>query len=288
MLNVARVILTSEQLMYGFVPDFRGSKENRVPISDESITKIKGEYWTTLWIVRTTRRTSVDEMREKKSNVYARTSFLFLAAVQPRFGYPESDMHSLWNQVLRPSLVQTILDSRKSEKKRHSAPATTTSNADSNANVSSQSQRCSPEWTVSSLHDTPVCCLWSVIYPWWRENKTSHRSSRYVSGIDSPRNEDNHLSIVCFRYVIIQELLFVLGRLISAASNNPRWIVREHEVQLRQDFFIWFLNCLSTREMLPQCTNKNKLSMDSLFWFRYSSPLRVERNKKTSDAHLPV
>lgn len=44
MLNVARVILTSEQLMHGFVPDFRGSKENRVPISDESITKIKGKY----------------------------------------------------------------------------------------------------------------------------------------------------------------------------------------------------------------------------------------------------
>ena len=40
-LNRARVILSSEQLENGFVPDFGGSKEGRVPIDESQVEKLK-------------------------------------------------------------------------------------------------------------------------------------------------------------------------------------------------------------------------------------------------------
>jgi hypothetical protein len=43
---------------------------------------------------------------------------LFAAAVQHRFEYSSSDMDALWSRVLRPSLGQKILDSKREEKRK--------------------------------------------------------------------------------------------------------------------------------------------------------------------------
>lgn len=42
MLNCARVILSPEQLRNGFVPDFGGSKDGRIPIDESQVDKLKG------------------------------------------------------------------------------------------------------------------------------------------------------------------------------------------------------------------------------------------------------
>ncbi|CAF1538688.1 unnamed protein product [Adineta ricciae] len=79
MLAAARVVLTQEQYENGYLPDFRGDKENRVEIEQDR----------------------VDKLRE---------------AVQKKFGYKTEDMDSIWNNI-RTSLVQKVSDVRKSKKR---------------------------------------------------------------------------------------------------------------------------------------------------------------------------
>ena len=42
LLTAARIVLTEEQFTNGYLPDFRGDKTGRVPISQESVDKLRG------------------------------------------------------------------------------------------------------------------------------------------------------------------------------------------------------------------------------------------------------
>ena len=96
MLNCARVILSPEQLRNGFVPDFSGSREGRIPIDESQVQTLKGTV-------------------KEHDNSFL-SPFLFVDAVQRRFEYSSSDIDALWSRVLRPSLGQKILDSKREEK----------------------------------------------------------------------------------------------------------------------------------------------------------------------------
>ena len=43
LLSAARVVLTNEEFTNGYLPDFRGNKNGRVPIPQESVDKLRGE-----------------------------------------------------------------------------------------------------------------------------------------------------------------------------------------------------------------------------------------------------
>ena len=42
LLAAARVVLTDAEFTNGYIPDFRGNKVGRVPISQESVDKLRG------------------------------------------------------------------------------------------------------------------------------------------------------------------------------------------------------------------------------------------------------
>jgi hypothetical protein len=42
LLSAARVVLTDEQFNNGYLPDFRGDKEGRLPIPQERVDKLRG------------------------------------------------------------------------------------------------------------------------------------------------------------------------------------------------------------------------------------------------------
>lgn len=44
LLAAARVVLTNDQFINGYLPDFRGDKTGRVPIPQESVDKLKGKF----------------------------------------------------------------------------------------------------------------------------------------------------------------------------------------------------------------------------------------------------
>ncbi|CAF1621122.1 unnamed protein product, partial [Didymodactylos carnosus] len=79
LLNVAKVLLTPEQLGNGFLPDFRGKRDGRVPITQEDVDKLT-------------------------------------EAVRRKFSFKTEDMQSLWRDVLRGALIQKTLDAKNKQK----------------------------------------------------------------------------------------------------------------------------------------------------------------------------
>lgn len=98
LLSAARVILTNDEFINGYLPDFRGSKEGRVPIPEESVRRLKG---------------IVEEFIDFKIQSHC----FFLDAVRLRFSFKEEDMHSVWSSI-RTSLVQKVTDVRKANKRK--------------------------------------------------------------------------------------------------------------------------------------------------------------------------
>lgn len=43
LLSAARVVLTTDEFTNGYLPDFRGNKEGRVPIPQDSVQQLKGK-----------------------------------------------------------------------------------------------------------------------------------------------------------------------------------------------------------------------------------------------------
>lgn len=43
LLSAARVVLTNEEFTNGYLPDFRGNKNGRVPIPQEAVDKLRGQ-----------------------------------------------------------------------------------------------------------------------------------------------------------------------------------------------------------------------------------------------------
>lgn len=42
LLSAARVVLTTDEFTNGYLPDFRGNKDGRVPIPQDSVQQLKG------------------------------------------------------------------------------------------------------------------------------------------------------------------------------------------------------------------------------------------------------
>lgn len=97
MLQAARVVLTDEQFTNGYLPDFRGNREGRVPIPETAVNTLKG------YNLQNRHSASID----LKSN--------YLEAVRLRFDFKEVDMNTVWSS-LRTSLVQKVTDLKKKTK----------------------------------------------------------------------------------------------------------------------------------------------------------------------------
>lgn len=95
LLSAARIVLTDEQFTNGYLPDFRGEKEGRVAIPQESVDKLRG-FLIIIFILS--------------------FKISFAEAVRKRFSFKEEDMNSIWNTI-RTSLVQKVTDIRKKERK---------------------------------------------------------------------------------------------------------------------------------------------------------------------------
>lgn len=110
------------------------------------------------------------------------------------------------------------------------------------------------ECKLSSQHSRALSLMHDV--PAREEKKPDADLFVTFSDLHLLGNTSNNGSTVCSRRVIIHGRFFVLGRLTWTANDDRLCIMREHEVQLRQDSFIRFSNCLSMIEMPSHCITR--------------------------------